>query len=265
MQKLPVFGDQQKQHTVDDAQNLLVKFLRGQPTGAQFFEQNSVGAIGDESRPQNGDGLFDSGIKVVEGAEGFVLGRFFPAFQPVLLGLFALETGLVADKPQDEELGIEVAIEHGLKVELDEGQTGESDIVAEQAQIETVGHDAPKVRFAGVQRRLDQRVWAGFGRANGTGRPVVEVRVGTDQVDGHLIPAVGNRIAVAIHFNGLCRRQTTKTEFLKEREQPAFARIGGGGITGGFSAMAFLKFSQQPLRRFQLRLICSFNRSPSAR
>ncbi len=93
MQKVAVFGDQQKQQTVDDAQNLLVKFLRAQPTGAEFFEQNSVGAIGDESRPQNGDGLFDSGIKVVEGAEGFILGRFFPAFEPVLLRLFALRIG----------------------------------------------------------------------------------------------------------------------------------------------------------------------------
>ena len=97
MQKVAILGDQQEQQTVDDAQNLLVKFLCAQPTSAQFFEQNSVGAIGDQSCPQNSDSLFDSRVKVVEGAQCFALGRFFPAFQPVLISRFAFESGLVAD------------------------------------------------------------------------------------------------------------------------------------------------------------------------
>ena len=67
------------------------------------------------------------------------------------------------------------------------------------------------------------------------------IRVRTDQVDGHLIPAVGNRIAVAIYLNGLGCRQTAKAEFLKQREQPAFARIGGGGIAGWFCGDGFFE------------------------
>ena len=90
------------------------------------------------------------------------------------------------------------------------------------------------MRIAGIKRRLNKRVRTGFGRANGTGRAVVEVCVGADQVDGHLIPAVGNRIAVAIHLNGFGHGEAAETEFLKEREQPAFARICGGGIAEGF-------------------------------
>jgi len=70
--------------------------------------------------------------------------------------LLALEAGLVANEPQDEELGIEVAIKHGLQVELDVSQTGEGNIVSEQTQVEAVGNDAPNVSIAGVERRLNE-------------------------------------------------------------------------------------------------------------
>ena len=91
MEERPVLRDQLEQHPVYDTQNLAVKFLGGQLAGAQFFAERGIARMRDQSRSQSGDGPFDAGVKIVEGAQRFILGRFFPTFEPILRGLLALK------------------------------------------------------------------------------------------------------------------------------------------------------------------------------
>ena len=67
-----------------------------------------------------------------------------PALEPALLGLVGLDAGLVADEPEEHEVGVDLAGEHRLEVELEVRLAGERDVVAQDAEHEAVGDDPPQ-------------------------------------------------------------------------------------------------------------------------
>ena len=78
-------------------------------------------------------------------------GGLRPLLEPALLGLFGLDPGLVADQPQEREVGVDLAAEHGFEVELDVCLAGEADVVAQQPQgrpLETMPHRCSWERFS---------------------------------------------------------------------------------------------------------------------
>ena len=61
-----------------------------------------------------------------------------PAFQPALFGLLPGDARLVAEPPEQREVGVQLAVEHRLQIELDERLPAEPDVVAQDAESQTV-------------------------------------------------------------------------------------------------------------------------------
>jgi hypothetical protein len=78
-----------------------------------------------------------------------------------VLRTIGLEVGLVGEEPEDFEVGIRLAVEHGLQVELDEGLADEAFVVAQDAELKAVGDDAPQVSGGPIEEFLKQRMGAG--------------------------------------------------------------------------------------------------------
>ena len=50
---------------------------------------------------------------------------------------------LVAQQPEQREVGVHLAIEHRLQVELDVGLAGQANVVAQDAQLQAVADETP--------------------------------------------------------------------------------------------------------------------------
>ena len=167
-EELAVLGDEEDQEAVHDPEELAVVVLPVELAAAEGFAQGGVRRMRQESAAEGRDGGLDAAAELVEGAGAFGAGGGEPAFQPAVVppARGGLEAGLVGEHPEEDEVGVDLALEEGLEVELDVGLAGEADVVAQEAQDAAVAHDPPEPGVVAVQEFLDEGVRAGAG---GTG------------------------------------------------------------------------------------------------
>jgi len=156
-----------------------------------------------------------------------------PAFQPALLQAFTLNPGLMADQPQQREIGICLSLHHGFEVEFHISMAREAGIVTQDAQPQAVRDKSPQVSIRTIQEFLDQAMRACLSRTCHASGSAIQIHPATDQVNGDIAPLMGDRVFLALYFNGLAGAETTVAKFLKQGQKPPFARGGCGGIAIG--------------------------------
>ena len=153
------------------------------PDGEALAQGAVVGVL-EEAFAEGADGFFDAVAEAVEHADAALFGLGGPAFEPAGLGWGALDAGLVAEEPEELEVGILAAFEHGEEVELDVGLAGEGDVVAQDAEVEAVGDEGPEVVIGAVEELLHHGVRAFLGGALGSGGALVDADACAEEVDG---------------------------------------------------------------------------------
>ena len=142
----------------------------------------------------------------------------------------------MAGKPKEEEIGVAGLVlggEDGFEIELKIGLTSEGTIVAKQPELEAVGNYAPEELVFAVQVILKKAVGIGKRGTAGTGGAFVYEQPGTDQMDGHGPPTVGNGKGIATDGFSADTLKGGKTEFLKEGAEPAVEGFAFEGVRLG--------------------------------
>src|ERR1035438_1360715 len=122
----------------------------------------------------------------------------------------------MAEKPEQNIVGVVLAEHHGFEVEFDKGLAAEACIVAENPHLQTVGYESPKVIGRAVQCFLKKTVRAAArGPGNTLGRPV-QIDAATHEVNGSSVPAVGDRVGFSFYLDWPGGEQPTVAQFLKE-------------------------------------------------
>jgi hypothetical protein len=67
----------------------------------------------------------------------------------------------MTEQPEDQEVGVDLALHHRFQIELDVGRSAEADVVAEDAKLQSVADEGPEVIVATVEKLLNQTVGAG--------------------------------------------------------------------------------------------------------
>ena len=98
-----------------------------------------------------------------------LLGGLRPLLQPALGRAFGFDPRLVAQQPEQGEVGVDLAVHHRFEVELHVRLAGQAGVVAEDPQPAAVGQEAPEVVVRPVQELLDQAVRAGPAGPGGPG------------------------------------------------------------------------------------------------
>ena len=146
-----------------------------------------------------------------------------------MLRALGLDPRLVAEPPQQSEVGVDLAVEHRLQVELDEGLSGQSNVVAEDAEPQSVADEAPEVLLRAVEELLHQAVRTGplaFVRLHS----LIEVLAKADQMDRAVIADVRDRVGFAVNLERLGGLQLTVFQRPPERQQPFGQCDGLAGI-----------------------------------
>ena len=147
---LAVLRHEEHDQPVDEAQYLPVVVLLVQSSGAQLFPERSIGGVRQEAAAQRGNGLFNAIAQLVERARSLFKGCARPLLQPAFGGSLRLHARLVAEQPQQGEVGVDLTVHHGLQIELDIGLARETGVVAQHAQPQTVRDNTPQVLFGAV-------------------------------------------------------------------------------------------------------------------
>ena len=136
-------------------------------------------------------------------------------------GGVALDAGLVAEEPEELEVGILAALEHGEEVELDVGLAGEGDVVAQDAEVEAVGDEGPEVVVGAVEELLHHGVRAFLGGALGSGGALVDADACAEEVDGDVAPVVGDFVGVVVDLDGEVALELAVAELAEEGAEEA--------------------------------------------
>src|SRR6266568_4940027 len=243
---IAVFGDEHDEQSIDQAQQLAVVILRAQRAGAQLFTEGMIGRMSQEATTQSRDGFLDAVTQLFERTGALLVGGMRPLLQPALGGSFGLHSRLVTEQPQQDKVGIDFAVHHRFKVELNVGLACEAHIVTQDTQLQSIRNDAPHMAFRAVQEFLHKAMRAAACCPGGTSHEVVEIDLETDKVDRCILPAMRDSIALVVDLNSFSSEQATIAQFVEEREQPA---------------LSCQRRSQVFLRQF---LLCGFESCPRA-
>lgn len=223
-QESPVLGRKQEEEAVHEAQHLAIVVLRRERAGPQPLPQPCVRRVREEAATEGRDRRLHAAAQPVEGARPALARRREPPLEDALLGLLPLHPRLVADEPEEDEVGVDLALHHGLEVEFDVGLAREAGAVAQDAEAQTIRDEGPEVRLAAVEEFLHQPMRADSGRARDAGRAVVQVHAAADEMDRHLPPLVRDRVGLPVHREPLGRREAAVAQLREEGEEPALPR-----------------------------------------
>ena len=99
--------------------------------------------------PRRVDRHLHAVAQLVQRARTLLLGGLASTFRARhSFGAFAFHPRLVAQQPQQHEIGVDLAVHHGFEVELDIGLPRQADVVAQDAQLQPIGEEAPQVLVA---------------------------------------------------------------------------------------------------------------------
>jgi len=179
-QQPALLGDEEKDQTVDQTQELAVKVLLVQLSRKEPLPQGLVARVAEKAAAEGGDGRLDTTAQLVEGTGALLLRRPGPALQPAVFRARGLHPRLVAKEPEQDEIGIDLAAHHRLEIKLDPGLAGEADVVAEDAQPAAVGEQGPEPVLGAVEQLLNHAVRRAAAGAGNTGGAPVEVNPPAD-------------------------------------------------------------------------------------
>ena len=239
-QRLPVdgavLGHEQEDQPIDDAQELAVEVGERHLAGAQSLAQGGVLRVAGEALAEDLQRLLDTAAQVAEGARALLLGQLGPLLQPAGLRPIAVagrEARGVGHEPEQDEIGIDLAVEHGLEVELQEGLARERLVVAQNAQAQAVGDDGPEVAGAAVQELLHQAVGIGGGGAAHPGGAAVEAQAAADQVDRHGAEEAIDGVGAAADLGAGAGGQQAEAQLAQQRQVPLVVGEAGAGFALG--------------------------------
>ncbi len=164
MEQAPVLGNEEKKQPIDSPQQLAVILLLVKLARLKLLAEPVVAGVAEETGPQGLDRPGDPGAEIRKHAGALFAGKLAPLLQPCFLRLFGLQAGLVAEHPEQGEVGVDLTFHHGFQVELDIGLAGERYIVAEDAEHKAVGKKSPEAFLPAVEVLLHRGVGAGRGR-----------------------------------------------------------------------------------------------------
>ena len=249
-QQPAILGDEQKDEPIHQPQQLAIIILGFEFPRVQFVAQIAIGWVREKAAPQRADRIFDAATQLIERARPLLCRRPRPFFEPAIGGIGELRVGsrqwgvgsrfpysrlpipysqllhsrLMTHEPEQDKIGIDLPIHHRLQIKLDERLSREHLVIAQNAQPQSVRHERPQMRVRAIQQNLHQPVRTVARRARHTLGARIEVNVTTDEVYRRILPPVRNRIRIARDLNRLRRRESSVTQFLKQRQEPAFAR-----------------------------------------
>ena len=71
--------------------------------------------MGEESLAERLDGLLDTVSQCIKRPSALLLGGLVPFLQPALFRLVGLDPGLVAEQPEQHEVGVDLALHQWLR------------------------------------------------------------------------------------------------------------------------------------------------------
>ena len=234
-----VLGHEQEDQPIHHPQELLVQAGRGKLPRLQRSAQRGVPAMAGEAGAEDSQRLFDAAAQEAKraGAEPFGLSR--PLLQPAGLGPAPgarHEARGMDRQPQQDEVGVDLAFEHRLEIELEECLAGQRLAVAQHAQALAVRRDRPEVRAAPVEELLHQAVRVRRRRAALAGGPAIERQTATDQVYRHRTEEPVDRICAPAQFGTGGRREESEPQFAQQRQAPlVVGQPGSSRPAGSFS------------------------------
>ncbi|OQC05104.1 MAG: hypothetical protein BWX80_02224 [Candidatus Hydrogenedentes bacterium ADurb.Bin101] len=123
-------------------------------------------------------------------------------------------------EPEEHEVGVDLAVEHGFEVEFEVGLAGQGLVVAEDAEAQAVGDDGPEVALAAVEEFLDQPVGiGGGGAAHACGAPV-QVDAATDEMDGGNAEEAVDGVGTPVEFGPGTGGEQAEAEFTEQGQGP---------------------------------------------
>ena len=133
----------------------------------QRLAERGIPRVAREAAAENLEGTLDPAAQLTKRAGAFPLGFTGPLLQPAGLRPVVsawCKSGGVGDEPDENEVGIDLACEHRLEVELEIRLARQRLAVPQDAEPESVRDDRPQVRVASVEELLHQPVRVGGGR-----------------------------------------------------------------------------------------------------
>ena len=126
----------------------------------------------------------------------------------------------MAAEPEQREVGVGLAREHRLEVELDVRLAGEGDVVAQQPQRQSVGDDAPQPLAGAVQQLLNEAVRGLVGGATDTGGTSVERDAAPTRWIGEWLYSQKTGVALAVDLDAGLLNEPAVAELREQRQQP---------------------------------------------
>ena len=133
-------------------------------------------------------------------------------------------------EPEQDEVGIDLAGEHGFEVELEEGLAREGLVVAQDAQAQAVRDDGPEVAGAAVQELLHQAVRIDGGGPAHTGGAAVEAQATADEVHRHGAEEAADGVGAAADLGAGAGGQQAEAQFAQERQAPLVVGEAGARL-----------------------------------
>ena len=212
-----------------------MEVARREPAGAKRVAEGAVLRVADERFAEDLQRLFDTRPQRAERPRAFLVGDFGPLFEPtgfrVAVGL-RREAGGVGHQPQQREVGEQFAREHRLEIKFQIRLPGQRLAVAEDAEPQAVGDDAPEVAGAAVEEFLHQPVRIGGGGPADARRPPVEIDAAADQVDGGGTEEAIDGVGAALELGADAGRQQAEAEFPEQRDAPFVVGQAGARFVG---------------------------------
>src|SRR5258707_5102063 len=95
-----------------------------------------------ETLTENFESFFNSASKISQYASPLLVGNLCPLLYPAAIWPISFARGKssgVGYKPEQDEIGIDFAVEHGFEVKFEKRLAGECRVVSHDAQVETIG------------------------------------------------------------------------------------------------------------------------------
>ena len=243
-----IFGHHQEQQTIDQLEQLAVIAERRQFVARQLLAQRGIGRVLKQAVAKRAQRGFHTVAQLLAHAPaGFdrLLVVFFEQ-AACRVGAVVRQARPVQQAVHQRKLAELLALEHRPQIELDVGRAGETRRIAQQAQPLAVRHDAPQMLGA-VEVFLQQRVRRQARAAGWRAR----IQAGANALDMHgrrvvvLSGAVRNRVGARFNLIGALVERKLVAQHIKQRQHPAVARDGGGGVAR--AQVVDIGFEQEPM------------------